>query len=416
MSPDLSRRQLLASGVGVAALGGASTRVDIGSIESWTPSRGTWSHDHYDLRNRAANPHAEPPTDPEVAWRARPVEKVQSIVVGPERVYVGGEIHAGGQGVAALDREQGRVEWTASVGGATLALRRGTLYAGDSRGKSIGLTALDAVTGERRWRSSVGDVKSVAVADGTVFAGGNPDLAALDADSGRVRWTGDGSHETYPAIAEGSLFTTAYDVRRYRPRRVSDVLTGGPPPKDWQGEAGERTFRPVVAEGRVLVGSGNFFYEPEGGALSAFDVASGERQWTAVEVPDAESLVVVGSPAVRNGRCFSSLRRGEDSERYHAVVAHSLSDGTERWRVETGDWVSAVAVGDETVLVGTSGDDDTPGEARNRLLGFTLDGRERWSFDAGSAVRSVAAVGGTVFVGTENVPENGRNGVLYALR
>ncbi|NEU58251.1 PQQ-binding-like beta-propeller repeat protein [Halorussus sp. MSC15.2] len=78
--------------------------------------------------------------------------------------------------------------------------------------------------------------------------------------------------------------------------------------------------------------------------------------------------------------------------------------------------MSTVAVGGETVLVGTFGDPDTPGDARNRLFGFTLDGRERWSFDAGSAVRGVAAVGQTVFVATENSPESGRNGVLYALR
>ena len=416
MPSDCSRRHLLASGVGVAALGGVSTLVGIGSIETGRPSFGMWPYDRYDLRNRAANRHAKPPTGPAVAWRARPVEKPECVVVGLDRVYVGGEIHAGGQGVAALDPEEGRVEWTASVGGGTLALHRDTLYAGARFGNSTGLTALDAATGERRWRSSVGDIESVAVADGTVFVGASPDFTALDADSGRVRWTGDGGHGTHPAVADGSLFTTAYDVRRYRPRRVSDVLTGGPPPTDWQAEAGGETFHPVVAEGRVFVGSRNFFHEPAGGALSAFDVSSGERRWTAVEVPDAESLVAVGSPAVRGRQCFSSLRRGQDSERYHAVVAHSLSDGTERWRFETGDWVSTVAVGGETVLVGTSADPDTPGEARNRLLAFALDGRERWSFDAGGAVRGVASVGQTVFVATENVPESGRNGALYALR
>jgi len=78
--------------------------------------------------------------------------------------------------------------------------------------------------------------------------------------------------------------------------------------------------------------------------------------------------------------------------------------------------VSTVAVGGETVLAGTAADPDTPGEGKNRLLGFALDGRERWSFDAGGAVRAVASVGQTVFVGTENAPESGRNGVLYALR
>jgi len=416
MPSDRSRRHLLASGVGVAALGGASTLVGIGSIETGTPSFGTWPHDRYDLRNRAANRHAEPPTDPAVAWRARPVEKVDSIVVGPERVYVGGEIHAGGQGVAALDPEEGRVEWTASVGGATLALHRGTLYAGARFGNSTELTALDTATGERRWRSSVGDIESIAVADGTVFVGGPPDFTAVDADSGRVRWTGDGGHETYPAVADGSLFTTASDVRRYRPRRVSDVLTAGPPPKNWQAEAGGETFHPVVAEGRVLVGSRSFLRAPEEGALSSFDAASGERRWSAVDVTDDEAPVVVGSPAVRGRQCFSSLRLGQGSRRYHAVVAHSRSDGTERWRVETGDWVSTVAVGGETVLAGTAADPDTPGEGKNRLLGFALDGRERWSFDAGGAVRAVASVGQTVFVGTENAPESGRNGVLYALR
>ncbi|WP_162224269.1 outer membrane protein assembly factor BamB family protein [Halorussus salinus] len=417
MPSDCSRRRLLASGVGVVALGGASMLVGIGSIETGRPSFGTWPRDRYDLRNRAANRHADPPTDPAVAWRARPVEKPECVVVGPERVYVGGEIHAGGKGVAALDPEEGRVEWTASVGGETLALHRDTLYAGARWGNSTDLTALDAATGERRWRSSVGDVHGVAVADGTVFAGGNPDSAALDADSGRVRWTGDGGPQAHPAIADGSLFVTdTYDLHRYSPRRVSNVLTGSSPPTDWRAEISGFTRSPVVAEGRVLVGSESYSQAPEEGALSSFRADAGERQWSAVDVTDDEAPVAVGSPAVRGRQCFSSLRRGQDSERYHAVVAHSLSDGTERWRVETGDWVTAVAVGGETVLVGTSADPDTPGEARNRLLGFALDGRERWSFDAGGAVRGVASVGRTVFVATENVSESGRNGALYALR
>ncbi|NEU58252.1 PQQ-binding-like beta-propeller repeat protein [Halorussus sp. MSC15.2] len=299
MPSDCSRRHFLASGVGVAALGGVSTLVGIGPVESWTPSFGTWPRDHYDLRNRAANPHAEPPTDPEVAWRARPVEKPGSVVVGPERVYVGGEIHAGGQGVAALHREEGRVEWTASVGGATLALRRGTLYAGAHQGESTGLTALDAATGERRWRSSVGEVDGIAVADETVFVGGNPDFAAIDAASGRIRWTDTGGPQAYPAVADGSLFATdTYDLCRYRSRRVSDVLTGSTPPRDWQAEISGFTSHPVVAGGRVLVGSESYRQAPENGALSAFDADSGERRWSAVEVSDDDAPVVVGSSAV----------------------------------------------------------------------------------------------------------------------
>ena len=414
MVPELTRRRLLAGGVGLGAAGlaGATTRIDVGSLEVWTPSVDTWPHDRYDLRNANANPHASPPADPTVAWRARPVENVQSVVVDPERVYVGGEIDEGGPGIAALDRTDGAVLWTADAGGAVLALRRGTLYSVAHWGESSGLTAFDAATGEKMWREPTDDVEGVVVADGIVFAGSHYRLTAFDAKTGWTRWTGEGG---LPAVAEGALFVSGGGVRRHRPRRVSDVLTRASPPEAWSSRGGGSLRPPVVADDRVIVGRG-LPSQSADGSVYAFGLETGERLWAAAEPPADSYPVLTSSPAVRRGQGFFAYRRGQQRERYHALVACSLADGTERWRWESDDWVVSIAVGGETVLVGTGGDDDTPGEARHRLLAFAPDGTQRWSFDVEGAVRGLAAVRDELFVGTGDGSSDGTPGVVYAIR
>ncbi|WP_132058599.1 outer membrane protein assembly factor BamB family protein [Halorussus amylolyticus] len=414
MVPELTRRRLLAGGVaiGTAGVAGATTRIGVGPLDAWTPSIGTWPHDRYDLRNAASNPHASPPSNPTVAWRARPVEHVQSLVVGPERVYVGGRVEDGGSGVAALDRANGELAWSSDVVGSALALRRGTLYAGSSRGESSGLTAFDTETGERRWREAVGDVEGLVALDGTVFAGSHYHLTAVAANSGDTKWTADGG---LPAVANGALFASGGGVRRYLPRRISDVLTRESPPVEWDERGGGSLRPPVVSADRAMVGQGLPSHSG-GESVYAFDLETGTREWGAVEFSDGEYPVVTGSPAVRRGRGFFSFRRGKQRARSHALVACSLADGTERWRWESSDWVTSVAVGGETVLAGTSADDDTPGVAQNRLLAFAPDGSRKWAFDTEGAVRGLAPVGETVFVGTGVSLAKGTSGVVCALR
>ncbi|WP_115862756.1 outer membrane protein assembly factor BamB family protein [Halorussus litoreus] len=412
---DLSRRQLLGGlGLATAGVAGATTQMGVGPVDGWTPSFGTWPHDRYGPGNAAANRHANAPDEPTVAWRTQPVGQVESIVVGPERVYVGGEVRRDGRhpGVAALDRADGDVLWTANTGGATLALRRGSLYAAAYWGESQELVALDAATGDRQWGSSVESVRGLVVADGTVFAGSHYRLTALDADSGRTLWTGDGG---LPAVADSSLFVSGGGLRRHRQRRVSDVLTHGPPPVEWNVSGGGGLVSPAVASDVAVVGQRRP-PRSDDPSVYAFDLDTGERAWTAATPPEDAFPVLTCSPAVGRRRGFFSYRERQGSDRYHALVACSLDDGAEQWRWESSDWVTEVAVGGETVLAGTGADSDTPGEGRSRLLGFTPGGDRKWSFETDYDVRAVAPVAETVFVGTTPDDDEGGPGVVYALR
>jgi hypothetical protein len=124
-----TRRQLLA-GTGavvgtVGVSGAAAARVTVDEIETDEPAPGTWPTDRYDGGNTATNPHASPPSEPDVDWRV-PVDADNAwedgFVVGPERVY-----HAGTR-LTALDRADGTRRWSRNEPSGTLAVRDGTLY------------------------------------------------------------------------------------------------------------------------------------------------------------------------------------------------------------------------------------------------------------------------------------------------
>ena len=108
-----TRRQLLA-GTGavvgtVGVSGAAAARVTVDDIETDEPSPGPWPTDQYDGANTATNPHASPPSEPDVDRRV-PVDAdtawSEGFVVGSERVY-----HAGTR-LTALDRADGTRRWS----------------------------------------------------------------------------------------------------------------------------------------------------------------------------------------------------------------------------------------------------------------------------------------------------------------
>lgn len=410
---DSSRRRLLAA-AGLSAVGGLSTLVGIGSIETWTPEPGTWPLDRYGLRNSAANRSGTPPTDPTVAWRATPVAQVESIVVGPELLFVGGPYDGGRPGIAALRRRDGSVVWTADTGGSSLALRNGTLYAGAWWDSNPALVALDVSSGEVRWRVD-GKIAGILVADDTVFAGAEYELKALDSESGRVRWTKDGGRFSTPAVASGSLFGSVGDVRRFRSRRVSDVATLGPPPTEWRSDIYLDGTPPVVAEGRVVVGTGFQFHSDTPGVVG-LNAATGEREWTAFSPSDYDHVIAVELLTVLDDTVFFSFQHEGEWDREYALVACSLTDGEELWRHESSNWVSAVAAAGDTVFAGTGGDLDGSSKKSNRLFAFAPDGTRRWSVELEGGVGGFAAVDDTVFVGTADYDKSGRSGVGTALR
>lgn len=396
----MDRRHFLgALGLSAGGLAGASTRIHVRPFESWEPTPGTWPLPRYDLHNAAANPHASPPSEPSVAWRTSPLDRVERIVVGPRRVYAGGTVSSF-QAVAALDRDSGEVAWSVSVLNEALAFRNGTLYvAGRER-----VTALDAETGETTWSAvsrATGEMTLLAT-DGTVVVGDRYDwLAAFDAETGTRHWsTGDGGPG---AIAGGALVATGR-VRRFAPRRLSDVVTSSPPPVAWQSDVyGDGS--PVAVDGRVVLGNPN--YSGEFG-LRSLDFESGTLQWATVDAlkesdPDGDDAV--GTPAVADGRAFVDLDLGgQGRSAFRALIACSLSDGSVAWRRPFESELLEVVVAGDVVLAGTGTfrrAEESTGEIRavaGGVRAFGLGGDERWRVETDSAIASIAAVEDTVFV------------------
>lgn len=399
----MDRRHFLgALGLSAGGLAGASTRIHVGRFDAWEPSQGTWPLPRYDLRNTASNPDASPPSDPVVDWRAEPLGRVETLVVGPRRVYAAGSVSTV-RTVAALERDSGERAWSTSVLTETMALRDGTLYvAGRER-----VTALDAETGEREWwtgsRASYG--LEVLVADGTVFVAGDATgLSVLDGGTGERRWSTD--EGSSPALVDGELVLTGLPTRRFASRRVSDVVTSGPPPAAWANQVGTGG-PPVVVEGRVVTGTsssgGNF-------GLRSFDAGTGAVQWEtadALKNHHTDHYDVVLDLAILDGNVVARLDfGGVGSAEYRALVACSLADGEEVWREEFDPIITDVVVAGDLVLVGTGTfrEAEATGDESRAVAGgvvaFDGGGDERWRVETDLPVRSVVPVGDTVFVGS----------------
>lgn len=406
----MDRRHFLGTlGLAAGGIAGGSTRVHVGPYDSWDPAPGTWPLPRYDLRNTASNPHASPPSDPTVTWRATPLDSIDRLVVGPRRVYAAGTVSSI-QSVVALDRDSGETAWYTSVLTETMALRGGTLYvAGRER-----VTALDAETGEREWWTVTEPslVLGMLVADETLFvAGYTSGLSALDAETGERRWSTERSGS--PALVDGELVLTGGDTRRFAPRRVSDVVTSSPPPVAWETDT-DSGGPPVAVDGRVVTGNrasgGNF-------GLRSLDDTTGAVQWKTVRAllngrPDDHNVVPVLT--VLAGRVFAAVTLGSlgrtDAQ---ALVACSLDDGSVAWRTQFEAFLNDVVAAGDFVLAGTGTvrEPEKPAGERGAVAGglraFDAAGDERWRVPTDAPVGPIAPVGDTVFVG---------GGAVYAFR
>ena len=179
-----TRRQLLAGTAAVVGTvgvsGAAAARVTVDEIETDEPSPGTWPTHRYDGGNTATNPHASPPSDPDVDWRV-PVDPDSAwrdgFIVGPERVY-----HAGTR-LTALDRADGTRRWSRNEPSVALAVRDGRLYYchGGDDSSLPRLSSFNARRGEPRWGTYVPeDSGGLTVTADRVFVSGR----AFDAEDG----------------------------------------------------------------------------------------------------------------------------------------------------------------------------------------------------------------------------------------
>lgn len=191
--------------------------------------------------------------------------------VADGRVYVGSSDNA----VYALDAATGAKHWSTPTGGdvvSTPTVADGTVYVGSD---DQTLYALDASSGVEQWhydRASGLFTSSVAVADGTVYAGryaGGSSLAAIDASDGSRVWNVSiGSVKGTPAVVNGSVYA-------YAEHRNSGYLHG------FDAQTGETQWRygteeeqaaessPAVVEGVVYVGANDTYHSSDPGGLYA---------------------------------------------------------------------------------------------------------------------------------------------------
>ena len=432
------RRLLLAGGVALGAWGVGRMRTAAPTATA-TPD-GTWPVAGRDATRTSAARGATPPSAPSVAWRQRPVPAVDSLVVGPEQVYVGSQRRDNrAPQVAALARDDGTVQWTEQAPGTRLAYADGAVYATgtaaderdtDDREPPYGSVArLDATTGETRWRRPVRDRgERLLLSRRTVYVGSHSGLEAVSRDSGRRVFRGQTwGAPTTPLLVDGSLVLTGGRVGKYGARRWSEVVRKRLPTPVWTRNPVGYTLDPVVVtdatSGSELIATGTLgMYNDDVQTVRAHALSDGTRRWNAVDAASRADPTVVKELCAAENRLFHALRTGTDAQRRRALVCREATTGTLQWRASFSNWLRAVVVAGDLVLAGTRWDgvspagpgeveagastDDTP--PPGRVTAFTLDGEGRWRVPISGSVAHVVPVANRVFVGTDDASYGGR--------
>jgi outer membrane protein assembly factor BamB len=348
------------------------------------PPTAAWPTARYDAANTGFNPDASGPTgDVELAWRQSAcTEAASGVVVSDGRAYAGGLVVDGATGRAIGG------DWDAHMHTPTVV--DGTLYT-----SAHDLEARDAATGELEWTFETdvdaGALPAPTVSAGTVYVLGSiddPVVYAVDAETGDERWRvrTDGDVDVPVAVAGGVVYAVDEAATVY-------ALDGATGEERWRAtrEAGIRRSAPVVADGRVYLGSadggvlalrasdgatvwrrqvaapdvgldgplavadGTLYAVDPGGILAALDASTGRPRWH--RSLDASRL---GTPAVADGVVYLGTSSG-------AVLAVDAGDGRVRWRVETrevlfGDYTRAGVSGSPAVVDGVAYVATAPGD------------------------------------------------------
>ncbi|MFB6250331.1 MAG: PQQ-binding-like beta-propeller repeat protein [Halobellus sp.] len=439
LSRSLTRRRLLlAGGAALGAVGVSRLRTEPPtSIQ--TPD-GTWPFTDRDSARTSAAQAAAPPTAPTISWQKRPVSSVDSLVVGPEHVYVGSRrSDAQAPQVAALVRDDGTVQWTAQAPGIRLAYAGGAVYAtgtsetgnsAEEREPPFGsVVRLDASTGERMWRHPLRDRgERLLVTRQTVYVGSQYGLDALERDGGRCMFRAQtGGGPTTPLLVDGSLVLTGSRVGRYGARRWSDLVLKRLPSPVWTRNPTSLTLDPAVIEdagtASSLVATGTLgTYNDAAQMIRTHAVPDGSRRWDAVNAGPLSDPTVVKELCAAGPRLFHGLRTGSDAQRQRSLVCRDATTGAEQWRASFPNWLRSVVVAGDRVLAGTRLDAVTPAGSNGseqsgsnngrpppgRIAAFTLDGTVRWRVPIPGSVAHVVPVSNRVFVGTDDASYGGR--------
>jgi outer membrane protein assembly factor BamB len=260
-------------------------------------------------RFRKLDPQPAPLLGAEPAWRLTLAAPPSAGgVMDDSRVYV----PLRDMGLAAIDRETGRLAWFRALTSAFApVVHDGALFVAST----AGLEALDAATGADRWTVPLHTpVNAPLLWDtGWLIAIVEPsDVVAFRASDGRMIWRRPlGSPSAFAPVpgGDGALFFSLMDGRV-----IALSLSDGTPL--WERTLPGTLSEPAVSENHVFVGStDNTFY--------ALDAGSGELDWRWRGGGD-----VIGASVDGDSVYFASLD--------NVIRAVNRGNGNQRWKKETG--------------------------------------------------------------------------------
>ena len=302
------------------------------------------------------------------------------------------------------------IKWSFATSARSLAspvLDQGTLFIGSD---DCTLYALNAATGKARWKFVTGGpLRSTAAVDSGIVYFGSYDgqLYAVSAEKGELRWkfaTGGerrfeakGLHgstpstqttpdpwdcyQSSPVVAEGRVIFGSGDSQIYALEAKTGALA-------WKFATGDVVHAsPAFADGRVFVGSWD-------SRLYALDVKTGRELWhfqAGLDPKDHNQVGFQSSPAVVDGVVYVGCR---DAQLY----ALDAATGKEKWRYDNhGSWViTSPAVTNGNVVFGTS---DT---AKIQVLDAATGTLKR-TVQAGSFIFASPTLSGSIaYVGVMN--------------
>ncbi|WP_435349267.1 PQQ-binding-like beta-propeller repeat protein [Haloarchaeobius sp. HRN-SO-5] len=229
---------------------------------------------------------------------------------------------------------------------------------------------IDAPVPDPRWRTLLGGpVGDVGYGTEAAYLGSGRRVVSITS-GGDVRWETDvgGRVRGAPAVVDGRVYASTAGG-------TVVALTADDGTEEWRRSVGDVATAPAVTRASeaslAVVGTGS--------AVVALATTDGSEQWR------ASTGFVRGTPAVTDGLAIAGDGSG-------ALRGLSLSDGTERWRVETdGPIHGAPAVADRTAYVGS--------RDRHLYAVSTRDGAVEWRLELTDWVDGSPAVAyGVVFV------------------
>jgi outer membrane protein assembly factor BamB len=214
--------------------------------------------------------------------------------------------------VAAFDARSGDHRWTARAGEhvtGAVAVANGSVFVCDTTAER--LYAFDAADGSVRWRSDREGFGAPVVGGDTVFVRSVSDgsLRAFATADGSSRWRRRLGDVASVAVADGTLYVVAGGAGADADRRAArllalDVATGE---RRWGTEA-SATTAPTVTDETVYVGGRP---ERRTGRIAAYNRSSGEFLWQfdRSQAYEGDALppspIGVSSPAVVEGGLFA---------------------------------------------------------------------------------------------------------------